>query len=155
MYLVQPQPELSTNSPFTLAWNRYEPVHGRVLQNGSASVYTSHHNRCVYHTCNLIPSWQLLLWLFHSFITAWVKFKGISVPRPIGLPHTVSETTGNEIPTRPYTLPLFLKHTSCWENYTFCAEQIHLERFGVCSGTVIMPSVNGLLDFQNLADSQQ
>ena len=43
-----------TYSPFTLAWNGYEPVLGIVLKNGSASVYTSHHNRCVYHTCSLI-----------------------------------------------------------------------------------------------------
>ena len=47
----------------------------------------------------------------------------ISVPRPIGLPHTVSETTGNEIPARTYTPPLFLKHTSCWKNYTYCKRQ--------------------------------
>ena len=45
-----------TNSLFTLAWDGYEPVHGMVLKNGSASVYTSHHNRCVYHTRSLIPS---------------------------------------------------------------------------------------------------
>ena len=50
----------------------------------------------------------------------------ISVPRPIGLPRTVFETTGNEIPARPYTLPLFLKHTFCWENYTFPGLQSQL-----------------------------
>jgi len=43
----------------------------------------------------------------------------------IGLPHTVSETTGNEIPTRPYTLPLILKHTSCWENCTSPGSSAH------------------------------
>ena len=41
-------------------------------------------------------------------------------------PRTVSETTGNEIPARPYTLPLFLKHSSCWENYMFPATQVGL-----------------------------
>ena len=31
-----------SNSLFTLAWSGYEPVHGTVLKNGSASVYASH-----------------------------------------------------------------------------------------------------------------
>ena len=44
----------------------------------------------------------------------------LGVPRPIGLPALfLKQLTGNEIPVRPYTLPLFLKHTSCWENCTF------------------------------------
>ena len=47
---------IGSNSLFTLAWNGYEPVHGIVLKNGSASIYTSHHNRCVYHTRGLVPS---------------------------------------------------------------------------------------------------
>ena len=54
------------NSPFTLALNGYELVHGIVLKNGSTSVYTSHHNRCVYYTRSLVPSWWLLLWLFYK-----------------------------------------------------------------------------------------
>ena len=47
--------EKFTYSLFTLAWNSYELVHGIVLKNGSASVYTSLYNRCVYHTHSLIP----------------------------------------------------------------------------------------------------
>ena len=35
-----------------------------------------------------------------------IKLEKISVPRPIGLPCTVSETTRNEIPARPYNLTL-------------------------------------------------
>ena len=38
----------ATYSQFTLAWTSYELVHWIVLKNGSASVYTSDHNRCVY-----------------------------------------------------------------------------------------------------------
>jgi len=85
-----------TYSPFTPAWNGYELVHGIVLKNGSASVYTSHHNRCVYHTCSLVPSWRLLLWLFHSFISAWVKFKvQTACVKPLHLSGFVYTSTRN------------------------------------------------------------
>ena len=47
-------------SPFALAWNGYEPVHGIVLKNGSASVYTSYHNMCVYHR-DMQPCPQLMV----------------------------------------------------------------------------------------------
>ena len=40
----------------TLPWNGYEPVRRIVLKNGFASVYTSNHNRCVYHACSLVPA---------------------------------------------------------------------------------------------------
>jgi len=59
-------------SLFTLAWNVYEPVHGIVLKNGSPSVYTSRHNRCVYHTCSRVPADGCC---YGYFISAWVKFK--------------------------------------------------------------------------------
>ena len=37
-----------TYSPYTLAWNSSKLVHGMVLKNSFAPVYTSHHNGCVY-----------------------------------------------------------------------------------------------------------
>ena len=40
--------QLLSNSPFTLAWNHYEPVDGIVHERGSASIYTSHHNIYIY-----------------------------------------------------------------------------------------------------------
>ena len=40
--------QLLSNSPFTLAWNRYEPVDRIVRERGSASIYTSHHNIYIY-----------------------------------------------------------------------------------------------------------
>ena len=62
-----------TNSPFTLAWNGYEPVHGIVLKNGSASVYTSHCTRCVYHTCSpVLITRDNRMWLGWLVLCLWV-----------------------------------------------------------------------------------
>ena len=46
-----------------------------------------------------------------SFVGSLVlaKVGEVTVLRPIAFSRTVSETTGNKIPARPYTLPLFLK----------------------------------------------
>ena len=58
-------------------------------------------------------------------------------------PRTVSETTGNEISARPYTLPLFLKHTSCWENYAFPGQGARPAQLSIASILQAMKSWAG------------
>ena len=51
----------------------------------------------------------------------------ISVPRSIGLPALFLKQPAVKSLTNPITLPLFLKHSSCWEYYTLCPAFCHLQ----------------------------